>query len=141
MSLFLTWIIYEQRYRLLKYPMRLYINFFWSRCFIQINNPLSAPILPHIKNKLPKLSNQLLNAARSDLLPWFTFFREKNQLIGSTILRKYAAQVLKHQKIAKSGVENSIGTDGQKVEVLEPSSISLYAIQSKGKSFSPGGCS
>ena len=63
----------------------------------EMNNPLSAPILAHLKQKLPKLSNQLLSASRNDMLTWFSYFREKNQLIGSTILRKCAAHVLVRQ--------------------------------------------
>lgn len=106
-----------------------------------LNNPLTAPIAAQLKLQIPKLSSQLIAASRNDLSPWFTKFKEDNKLIGSTMLRKYASLVLRNQQIAKGGgASASVGFFNERrlsfVDIHEPSSISVYAIQSRGKSFS-----
>lgn len=93
-------------------------------------NPLSQPISLQLTSRLPRLSSELISASRNDLSPWFTQFKNTNKLIGSTVLRKYASLVLRNQQIARGGGAAAF------VDIPEPSSISVYAIQSKGKSFS-----
>ncbi|CAM9465550.1 unnamed protein product, partial [Ectocarpus fasciculatus] len=106
-----------------------------------LHNPLTQPIAQQLKMKLPKLSSGLIAASRKDLAPWFTKFKEDNKLIGSTVLRRYASLVLRNQQIAKGGgaAASAAFMNDRKlsfVDIQEPSSISVYSIQSKGKSFS-----
>jgi hypothetical protein len=112
-----------------------------DRLRTDLNNPFTQPISAQLKIKLPKLSSELIAASRNDLSPWFTMFKQNNKLIGSTMLRKYASLVLRNQQIAKGGgaAASAAFLNERKlsfVDIHEPSSISVYAIQSRGKSFS-----
>jgi hypothetical protein len=106
---------------------------------VDLHNPLLQPIAAYVKSTLPGICSQLLGLSRNDLLPWFAYVRENNQLIGSTVLRRYAQLILKQQQLGRSSdidIDLLLLRDAYVQPVIhEPTSLSVHSVQSRGRLF------